>query len=195
MGLTALDILVLIAVGGMAVMGLIRGFVTEVLSLIAWIFILFALRLLHTPFARFLAEPVGTGAGAAVLAFALIAGATYFGGRMVANSIGARTRTSVLGPVDRALGFGFGALKGLIFSSLAFLLIVLLTDTMGGGPTMRPEWLTRSRTYPLLDATSAGIADMVNRRRRGEPMFGADNAVEPADDSTADRPVRKERRP
>ena len=33
MGLSAVDILVLIAVGGAAIMGLLRGFVTEVLSL------------------------------------------------------------------------------------------------------------------------------------------------------------------
>ena len=37
MGLTALDILVLIAVGGAAVLGLMRGFVGEVLSLFAWV--------------------------------------------------------------------------------------------------------------------------------------------------------------
>ena len=40
----------------------------------------------------------------------------------------------MLGPVDRALGFGFGALKGLIFASLLFLLLVLVIDTFGGGP-------------------------------------------------------------
>ena len=49
MGLTALDILVLLAVGGAAILGFMRGFVTEVLSLMAWIFVIFALKLFHTP--------------------------------------------------------------------------------------------------------------------------------------------------
>ena len=44
MGLTALDILVLIVVGGAAVTGLMRSFVTEVLSLMAWIFVVFAIK-------------------------------------------------------------------------------------------------------------------------------------------------------
>ena len=179
MGLTALDILVLIAIGGAAVLGLVRGFVTEVLSLFAWVAIVFMLKIFHTPLAHALSHSVGTVTGAAVLSFAIIAGVTYFGGRMVARSIGARTRDSGLGAVDRALGFGFGALKGLILASLGFLLIVLMTDTVHGGPTHRPEWLTASRTYPLLNATSASIADFVDRRRKGEPVFGPrDNMAE-----------------
>jgi len=173
MGLTSLDVIVLLLVAGSAVMGFLRGFVTEVLSLFAWVAIVAALKLFHIPVAQTLTHVVGTVSGAAVLAFALIGGLVYFGGRMVARAIGERTRTSVLGPLDRALGFGFGALKGLILASLAFLLAALVVDTMRGGPARRPEWMTTSRTYPLLNATSAGIADFVDRRRRGLPVFGA----------------------
>ncbi|MHA6722727.1 CvpA family protein [Sphingomonas sp. RS2018] len=175
MGLTALDIMVLIAVGGAAVLGVMRGFVTEVLSLMAWIFVVFALKLFHTPLTAMMAPSVGTSAGAATLAFVVIGGCTWFGGRLVANAIGSRTRTSVLGPLDRALGFGFGALKGLILASLGFLLMVLVIDTLGGGPTRRPTWIVMSQTYPLLNVTSASIADFVDRRRKGEPMFWEDD--------------------
>ncbi len=173
MGLTSLDIVVLLVVAGAAVMGLLRGFVMEVLSLFAWLAVVAALKLFHIAVAQWLTAYVGTASGAAVLAFALIAGVTWFGGRLVARAIGARTRTSVLGPIDRALGLGFGALKGLILCSLAFLLVALVTDTIGGGPSRRPLWMTASCTYPLLNATSAGIADFVDRRRRGLPVFGA----------------------
>ncbi len=173
MNLTALDIVVLLAVAGSAVLGLLRGFVTEVLSLFAWIGIVAALKLFHVPLAAMLTPVVGTVSGAAVLAFAIIGGVTYIVGRLVANAIGKRTRTSILGPVDRALGFGFGALKGLILASLAFLLTTLVLDTLHGGPSRRPLWMTTSRTYPLLNATSASIADFVDRRRRGLPVFGA----------------------
>jgi membrane protein required for colicin V production len=178
MGLTALDIIVLLLVGGGAVLGLMRGFVTEVLSLMAFLLIVLALKLFHTPLAHALTQPVGTAAGAAVLAFAIITGVTYFGGRLVANAIGGRVRTSVLGPVDRALGFGFGALKGLIIASLGFLLVVLVLDTIHGGPRNRPEWITEARSYPLLNVTSASIADFVDRRRHGEPVFGGHHAID-----------------
>jgi membrane protein required for colicin V production len=172
MGLHALDIIVLLLVGGSAVLGWVRGFVTEVLSLMAFLFVVVALKFFHAPLAHALLGTIGTAAGAAVLAFAIIAGLTYFGGRLVANGVGRRVRSSVLGPVDRGLGFGFGALKGLIVASLAFLLVVLVFDTIHGGSRDRPEWLTEARVYPLLNATSASVAEFVDRRRHGEPMFG-----------------------
>jgi membrane protein required for colicin V production len=188
MNLTALDIVVLIAVAGSAVLGLVRGFVTEVLSMFAWVAMVAMLKLFHIPLAAALSPVVGTVGGAAVLAFAIITGVTYIGGRLVANAIGARTRTSILGPVDRALGFGFGALKGLILASLVFLLATLVIDTMGGGASRRPGWMTTSRTYPLLNATSASIADFVDRRRRGKPVFGANTPPSSSDNASEPKP-------
>lgn len=178
MTLTGLDIVVLLVIGGAAVLGFLRGFVTEVLALLAWVLVVLVLKLFHTPLAEVLAGAVGTAQGGAVLAFFILGGVTYFGGRLIANAIGARTRESFLGPVDWALGFGFGALKGLILVSIAFLLLVLVFDTVGGGPARRPDWIKGSTTYPLLNATSAGIADFVDRRRKGLPVFGSRKAVE-----------------
>ena len=175
MNLNGLDIAVLTVVGGSALLGLKRGFVTEVLALFAWVAVVFAVKIFHLPLAKALTGSIGTASGAAALAFVLLGGVTYFLGRMVARALGTRVRSSVLGPVDRALGFGFGALKGLILASLAFLLIVLVLDTIGGGPTRRPAWIKEARTYPLLNATSAAVADFVDRRRRGQPAFGPRN--------------------
>ncbi|MBC9031044.1 CvpA family protein [Sphingomonas sp. JC676] len=178
--MTGLDIIVLIVIGGAAILGFLRGFVTEVLALLAWILVVVALKFFHTPVAQFLSGIVGTTQGGAVLAFAMLGGVTYFAGRLLANDLGSRMRDSFLGPIDRALGLGFGALKGLILASIAFLLLVLVFDTVGGGPSQRPDWITKSVTYPMLDATSAGIADFVDRRRKGEPVFGGEK---PADDT------------
>jgi membrane protein required for colicin V production len=183
MSLTGLDIVVLLAIGGAAVLGFMRGFVTEVLALGAWLLVVLVLKLFHTPLAEVMARAVGTAQGGAVLAFAILAGATYFGGRLIANAIGSRTRGSFLGPIDRALGFGFGAIKGLVLVSIGFLLLVLVFDTVGGGPKGRPAWITGSTTYPLLDKSSATIADFAARRRRGEPVFGR-KRHEPAGNSS-----------
>ncbi|RYY45506.1 MAG: CvpA family protein [Sphingomonadales bacterium] len=177
MTLTGMDIIVLIAIGGAAVLGFLRGFVTEVLALLAWVLVVLAIKLFHAPLSETLAGMVGTTQGAAVLAFALLSGATYFGGRLIANAVGSRTRGSFLGPIDRALGLGFGALKGLMVVSIGFLLLALVLDTAGGGPAKRPAWITNSTTYPLLNATSAAIADIVDRRRKGLPVFGEDDGA------------------
>jgi membrane protein required for colicin V production len=181
MNLNGLDIAVLTVVGGSALLGLKRGFVTEVLALFAWVAMIFAVKLFHLPLSKALTGTIGTASGAATLAFVLLCGVTYVVGRMVARAMGERVRNSVLGPVDRALGFGFGALKGLIIASLAFLLVVLVLDTISGGPANRPAWIKEARTYPLLNVTTNAIADFIDRRRRGEPVFGpAPKGTQPA---------------
>ncbi len=163
--MTALDVIVLILVGGIGFRGLMRGFVAEAMSLVAWVVAVAAVKLAHAPVAASLAGPVGTEGGAAVLAFAFIFGVTFMAGRMLANRMGSATRSSALGGFDRILGFGFGALKGLIGATLAFLLASLVYNTFFGGRADRPAWMTESRTYPLLNATSRALVDFVEQRQ------------------------------
>src|SRR5690606_40630356 len=63
MGLTALDIVVLLLVGAGLVTGFLRGFVAELLSLGAWIAAIVALRYLHRPVSLWLEGPIGTVSG------------------------------------------------------------------------------------------------------------------------------------
>ena len=164
--MTGLDIFVLILMGGAAVLGFLRGFVQEALALMAWILVVLAVRALHTPITDRLIDPVGSDSGASVLAFASIVIVTYALGRWIARSIGARSRKSVLGPVDRVLGFGFGMVKGLIGATLLYLLVVLVYDTIYGAKEPRPEWLAASRTYPLLNASGKVMVDFVQEQRQ-----------------------------
>ena len=182
MALTALDIVVILLVGGGAVFGLLRGFVTEILSLFAWVAAVIALKFLYAPVAHLLAKPIGTGAGAAVLAFALVFGVVFIGGKLIAGSLGRRTRSSVLGPLDRALGLGFGALKGLIGATLLFLVINLGYDAGFGGASKRPDWLRASRSYPLLQASGRAVVDFVAARRAKKP--GDETVAKRASSST-----------
>jgi len=165
MGLTALDIVVILLLLAGAAFGWLRGFVMEVLSLGAWIAAILAVKLLHGPLTAWLTHPVGSGAGAAVLAFALLFGAVFILGKLVAAAIGRRTRTSILGPVDRVLGLGFGAIKGLIGATLLFLVANLLYDTVYGGAAQRPAWMAASRAYPLLKASSRAVVDWYGMRK------------------------------
>jgi membrane protein required for colicin V production len=165
MGLTALDIIVLLLMGGGLFFGFIRGFIFEVLSLVAWVAAIVALKALHEPVSDILAPSVGTGAGAAVLAFALVFGIVFILGKLLARRIGGGVKSSVVGPVDRVLGSGFGALKGLIGATLLYLAANLVYDTIYGRTAERPEWMASSRTYPLLHASGRAIVDFVEARR------------------------------
>jgi membrane protein required for colicin V production len=163
--MTALDIFVILLLGGAALVGFVRGFTHEVLSLLAWVAGIAALKLFHTPLSERLVDSVGTEAAASVLAFALLFLPAYIAVKLFARAVGGRARRSVLGPVDRLLGGGFGILKGLIGATLFFLLANLATDLVYGGEAARPEWMTESRTYPLLNATGRAVVDWVELRR------------------------------
>jgi membrane protein required for colicin V production len=166
--MSALDIFVILLLGGGAVIGFVRGLTHEVLSLLAWVVAIAMLRLFHAPIAHSLVEPVGTATGAAVLAFVLLFLPSFLFMKLLARSIGKRTRSSVLGPVDRVLGGGFGMLKGLLAATLFFLLANLATDLVYGSDALRPAWMRNSRTYPLLNASGRAVVDWVETRRKGQ---------------------------
>jgi membrane protein required for colicin V production len=163
--MTALDIIVLFLLGSGAIFGFMRGFVQEALSLIAWIMIIAAVRMFHAPATAALSEPIGTDSGAAVLAFLAILIVTYALGKWISKSIGKKSRKSKLGPIDRVLGFGFGMLKGLIIATLLFLIIVMGFETLFGAKEPRPEWMVKSRTYPLLNASGVAMSEFVREQR------------------------------
>ena len=56
--MTAFDIIVFFLIGSGAVFGLMRGFVQETLSMIAWILVIAAVRVLHAPATSALAETI-----------------------------------------------------------------------------------------------------------------------------------------
>ena len=163
--MSALDIFVILLLGGGAVIGFVRGFVHELLSLFAWVVAIAMLKLFHSQLQSGLSGVVDTEAAAAVLAFALLFVPSFILVKLLAKSLGRRSRRSVLGPIDRFLGAGFGALKGLLGATLFFLLANLATDLVYGPEADRPEWMTSSRTFPLLNASGRAIVDWVEARR------------------------------
>lgn len=166
--LTALDMIVAILVVGGAIFGVMRGFVSEVISFGTWIVAVFALKFLFGPVSNFVAPWVGTGTAGSILAFALVFGGVLIAGKLVAASLSSSVRHAGLNGFDRLLGLGFGALKGLLIATIGYLLINLGHDTVFGGDAERPEWITQSRSHVLLDAGSRAIVDFVEERRKGE---------------------------
>ena len=166
--MSALDIFVILVLGGGALIGFVRGLVQESLSLLAWVVAILMLRLFHAPISAGLVEPVGSATAAAVLAFAVLFLPSFLFMKLVARSVGKKSRRSLLGPVDRVLGGGFGILKGLLAATLFFLLANLATDLVYGPEAQRPDWMRNSRTYPLLNASGRSVVDWVETRRKGQ---------------------------
>jgi len=165
--MTALDIIVLVLMGGGGLLGFMRGFVTEALSLGAWVLAIACVKMFHGPVASALGDAVGTASGASALSFALVFGIAMFGGKLVARRIGEGARNSFIGSFDRVLGLGFGVVKGLLFASVGFLFVTLVFDTIYGREAARPTWLGDAKTYTLLNASSRALVDFVNEQRDG----------------------------
>lgn len=196
--LTPFDIVVILLIGLGGIAGLLRGFVTEVLSLLAWVAGIVAVRFLYAPGRDLARGWLHNDAGAALLAFVVIFVTAYIAFRFVAQMLGTRTRASIVGPLDRLLGLGFGAFKGLIGAAILFLLLTYGLDVLDkGGP--RPAWLQAGRTEPLLQMTSKALVDFVDKTRAGQPIGKSlGEAVLPADksivapaDKPADKPVAR----
>lgn len=162
--MTVFDIIVLIIVAVAAVGGFLRGLVQEVLSLAAWILAACSVYYLHGDFTEILLGFYDLDPGAGILAFALLLLIPYAAMKLIAGNVGEASRGSILGPIDRVLGFGFGAIKGSLIVIFAFSLLVLGFDTVWGYQG-RPDWIAQARTYPAADAFSRELVQMIADRR------------------------------
>ena len=162
--MTVFDLIVLVIVGVAAVGGFMRGFVQEMLSLAAWVLAVLAIRTLHNDLYQFILGQEGDETTSALLAFALLLLIPYAGMKLIAGRLGEASRSSMLGPIDRVLGFGFGAIKGSIVAVLAFSILVLGYDTVWGYQG-RPIWMTTARTYPVINAASKDMVELIAQRR------------------------------
>jgi len=181
--MTALDIAVLLLVGGLAIRGFIAGFVTESLALAAIVAGIFAVRLFHAPVTSILAGLIGSEYGGALIAFVLTFGITFGLGKWLASYIGGKTKSSMLGMVDRLLGAGFGAVKGLLVATVVYVVFTIGYDALYGVETNRPEWMRLSRSYPLLNASGSAMSEWIDENSRQGGLLGAiESAAGAADD-------------
>jgi membrane protein required for colicin V production len=166
--LTAFDVVVGILVVLAALAGLARGFVGEIVSLLAWAAGIVAVRFFYTPGKLIATKLVGTEAGGAILALVVLFLGAFIIVRVIGGQLSAGTKASVVGPVDRVLGLGFGAAKGVLGAALLFVLINLTFDTVDPGEPS-PPWIAKARTAPTLAMISKGLVDFVEERRRVAP--------------------------
>jgi membrane protein required for colicin V production len=166
--LSAFDIVVGLIVAIAALAGLARGFVGEIVSLLAWAAGILAVRLFYAAAKPLAVSAVGTEAGGAILAFVGVFLVAFIAVRLLGGRLRDGARNSIIGPFDRVLGLGFGAAKGVLGAALLFLLLNLTFDTIDPGEPS-PDWLAEARTAPTLAMVSKALVDFVEERRRVAP--------------------------
>ncbi|MCX9146236.1 CvpA family protein [Erythrobacter sp. WG] len=159
-----LDLIIAIIVIIAAIGGFLRGLVQEVLSLASWIMAALAIHYLHPALTDGLRAFYRSEPGVSLLAFALLLLIPYAAMKVIIGNVSGASDGAVLGPIDRVLGFGFGAIKGALIAVFAFAMLVTGMDETWGYYG-RPAWISGARTYAAADAFSRQLLPQIAIRR------------------------------
>lgn len=162
--MAGLDIIVIIIVGVAAIGGFMRGLVQEVLSLAAWVFAALAVHFMHPALTPAISGFFNSDRITPIFSFVLLLLIPYAAMKLISNNISGVSDGAILGPIDRVLGFGFGAVKGALIAVFAFSVLALGYDE-GWGYSGRPLWITSARTYSAADAFSRQLVPLIAVRR------------------------------
>lgn len=152
-----------------ALLAFARGFVREVLSVLAWVG---AAAAAWYAFPHL--QPVVQGyASSDVVSSAVAAGGVFLVALIVlsvaASRIAGTVRGSALSTIDRSLGFLFGLLRGAVLVCLGYMLLAMIYPD----PAEHPSWIREARTMPAIQSGA-------DRLRRLVPDRGASEAQQRA---------------
>jgi membrane protein required for colicin V production len=159
-----------------ALWAFLRGFVREVLGVVAWVgaaaVTLYGFALVR-PFAHqlisidFLADVV---AGVVLFVVSLI----LFS--VISGAISSQVRQSSLSAIDRSLGFVFGLVRGAVIICIAYLLLKWAVP-----PQDRPGWITSARSLPAIEQGVAILEQLIPRSARDRGASEADRLRDQAE--------------
>jgi membrane protein required for colicin V production len=187
MSLTILDVIVIVVVLVSAMLAMVRGFVREVLAIASWVAAAVAAYYFYKPVMPLLkslpymtSPTVQAIAAAGVVFIVALIVATYITTKIADFVIDSR-----IGAVDRAFGFLFGAVRGVLLLVVALLFFNWLVNPS-------PSWVAKAQTRPVLEdlgakliaALPADLEATIMKRLRGEtdeaPASGSPAAVDSA---------------
>jgi len=172
-GLNPLDIGVIVIVLLSALMAFARGFVREVLSIAAWVGAALAAIWAFAPAQPWLRGYIDNPTIAdGLTGFGLFVGFLVVFS-VVTHLLASQVDDSALSAVNRSLGFAFGALRGAVIVSLAYLFSLWLwTDSP-------PAWVEQARTRPLLVAGAGALTGILPQGSLEDAVERARNRIDP----------------
>ncbi len=177
-GFTFIDILVVVILLGSAVYATYRGFVSETLSIFAWVAGAFA-TLYFGHYGAALLEPlispewIGT-----VLGYLAVFVAVLIPLEFLSHRISQTVQHSPVSTLDRVLGFAFGIVRGAVVIGLLYFLFSSFQPVRE-----QPDWMLEARTYPYIQEASALVLslapDYVDTKELSVPEPRNKNTAEP----------------
>jgi uncharacterized membrane protein required for colicin V production len=146
---TFVDFVVVAVILISAIYAAYRGFLNETLTIFSWgvaAFVTLYFGPFLVPMARSMIAqqwlaPIAAYAGVFLVAFLPLS--------FMSHRFSQTVKASPLGPLDRGLGIAFGVVRGLAIVGLAYLAFTYFTPVR-----QQPDWLTSSRTLPIMQETA-----------------------------------------
>ncbi|HEY0293444.1 MAG TPA: CvpA family protein [Hansschlegelia sp.] len=147
MTITLLDLILLAVMLVSAALAMVRGFTREVLSIASWVAAAAATVFFFEPARAIAREHIHFNPPQ--IADVVAAGSIFLVVLLVVSFITMKISDAILdsrvGPIDRILGFVFGAARGLLLVVVAFMFFTWLVPEKG-----QPEWFRTAQSKPIL---------------------------------------------
>lgn len=150
--MTLLDFILIGVMLLSAFLAMVRGMTREVLSIASWVLASIAALFFFKPLTPIVQPHVGSE----VVAAGVAAFGVFIVTLIVVSYITARISDFVLdsqaGPLDRSLGFAFGAARGFLLVVIAFMFFNWLVPEK-----QQPEWIANAKSKSWLEGSAATI--------------------------------------
>ncbi len=170
--MNAVDLGVLAVLALSAILAFARGFTRETLAIGGWVAAVFATIYGFESVLPFAEHQIESDLLSRVVAGAALFLVTLLVASLISRAIAHRVQASILGPVDRSLGFAFGLVRGAVILALAYLLFVQVVV-----PEERPPWVTEARTRPFVEQGAALLLALAPANVRERTVLAIERAA------------------
>jgi membrane protein required for colicin V production len=133
-----------------------RGFIWETLTIFAWAAAAFSCLYFGPYLIPMTKSLVSTQWLASVIAYAAVFLAVFIPFAFMSHRFSQGVKNSPIGPLDRAAGFAFGVVRGLVIVSVAYMAFTYFVPIR-----KQPAWLTEARLMPIVQDTAEILLTVV----------------------------------
>lgn len=167
MNLTALDVLVILTVLASAGYAAWKGFLSETLTIFDWLAAAFGCLYFGPYLVPMMRGVVTTPWLASLIAYAVVFLIIFIPLSFMSHRFSESVKSSVIGPLDRALGIAFGVVRGLAVVALVYLAYSYFVPI-----PEQARFVKEAQTLPMIQSTSAVILSLVPSRARSDFALG-----------------------